>query len=254
MNRGLTLAANYTWSHATDDVTDLSFEGQEGWGNNNPFNIAGTERGLSDLDLRDRFVMSGSYEEQAFKQSHGLTRLALAGWQGNIIWIWNSGSPFSLTNNYSYPGNSLYTPAGLSPGPNRPLQIPGVNPRLSHRTINEWFNPLAFETPQFGQPGNTPRNSLTGPTFEHADISIFKNFFITERFNLEFRAEAFNVTNTVGYFVPNDQNDHATTNAVGVNPAITGAALVPGSGFAQIVSVNPGYVPRELQFALKLKF
>jgi hypothetical protein len=252
MSRGFTMNANYTWSHAIDDVTDLSFEGQEGWGNNNPFNIAGTETGSSDLDLRNRFVMSGSYEEQAFKHAHGLTRLALAGWQGNIIWIWNAGSPFSLTNNYSYPGNSLYTPAGLSPGPNRPLQI--GNPKLAHRTINEWFNPLAFETPQFGQPGNTPRNSLTGPTFEHADVSLFKNFYVTERFNLEFRAEAFNVTNTVGYFVPNDQNDHATTNAVGVNPAITGAALVPGSGFAQIVSVNPGYVPRELQFALKLKF
>jgi hypothetical protein len=252
MSRGFTMNANYTWSHAIDDVTDLSFEGQEGWGNNNPFNIAGTETGSSDLDLRNRFVMSGNYEEQAFKHAHGLTRLALAGWQGNIIWIWNAGSPFSITNNYSYPGNSLYTPAGLSPGPNRPLQI--GNPKLAHRTINEWFNPLAFETPQFGQPGNTPRNSLTGPTFEHADLSLFKDFYVTDRFDLEFRAEAFNVTNTVGYFVPNDQNDHATTNAVGVNPAITGAALVPGSGFAQIVSVNPGYVPRELQFALKLKF
>ena len=66
------------------------------------------------------------------------------------------------------------------------------------------------------------------------------------------------MTNTVGYFVPNDQNDHATTNAVGTNPlSINPAAppaLVPGSGFAQIVSVNPGYVPRELQFAFKLKF
>jgi hypothetical protein len=252
LSHGLTVNANYTWSHAIDDVTDLSFEGQEGWGNNNPFNIAGTETGSSDLDLRNRFVMSGSYVEQAFKNAHGLTRLALAGWQGNIIWIWNAGSPFSITNNYSYPGNSLYTPAGLSPGPNRPLQI--GNPKLAHRTINQWFNPLAFETPQFGQPGNTPRNSLTGPTFEHADLSLFKDFYVTDRFDLEFRAEAFNVTNTVGYFVPNDQNDHATTNAVGVNPAITGAALVPGSGFAQIVSVNPGYVPRELQFALKLKF
>ncbi len=252
-DKGITISSNYTWSHAIDDVTDLSFEGQEGWGNNNPFNIAGTETGNSDLDLRNRFVFSGTYEEQAFKHAHGLTRLALAGWQGNIIWIWNAGSPFSITNNYSYPGNSVYggTP-GLSPGPNRPLQI--GNPKLAHRTINQWFNPLAFETPVFGQQGNTPRNSLTGPTFEHADVSVFKDFLMTERFNLEFRAEAFNVTNTVGYFVPNDQNQHATTNATGVNPAITGAALVPGSGFAQIVSVNPGYVPRELQFALKLKF
>ncbi len=256
LSQGLTVSTNYTWSHAIDDVTDLSFEGQEGWGNNNPFNIARTETGSSDLDLRNRLVMSGTYEEQAFKNAHGLEKLALGGWQANIIWIWNAGSPFSITDNYTGQGNSLYGPAGLSPGPNRPLQI--GNPKLAHRTINEWFNPLAFETPLDGQPGNTPRNSLTGPTFEHADVSLFKTFPLVGRFNLEFRAEAFNVTNTVGYFVPNDQNDHATTNAVGTNPlSINPAnppALVPGSGFAQIVSVNPGYVPRELQFALKLKF
>jgi hypothetical protein len=258
-SRGLTVNSNYVWSHAIDDATDLSFEGQEGWGNNNPFNIAATEMGSSDLDLRNRFVMSGSYELQAFKNAHGLKRLALAGWNSSIIWIWNAGSPFSITDNYTGQGNSLYGPAGISPGPNRPLQI--GNPKLAHRTINQWFNPLAFETPLDGQPGTTPRNSLTGPTFEHADISLFKNFFITERVGLEFRAEAFNVTNTVGYFVPNDQNAHATTNAVGTNPLSlitpqnpTPGNLVPGSGFAQIVSVNPGYVPRELQFALKLKF
>lgn len=256
MSHGLTIASNYTWSHAIDDVTDLSFEGQEGWGNNNPFNIAGTETASSDLDLRNRFVFSGSYELQAFKNAHGVKRLALAGWQSNIIWIWNAGSPFSITDNYTGQGNSLYGPAGISPGPNRPLQI--GDPHVAHRTINQWFNPLAFETPLNGQPGTTPRNSLTGPTFEHADVSLFKTFYLTERFGLEFRAEAFNVTNTVGYFVPNDQNQHATTNAVGTNPlSINPAAppaLVPGSGFAQIVSVNPGYVPRELQFAMKLKF
>jgi hypothetical protein len=258
-SKGITISSNYTWSHAIDDVTDLSFEGQEGWGNNNPFNIAATETASSDLDLRNRFVFSGSYEEQAFKNAHGLTRLALAGWQGNIIWIWNAGSPFSITDNYTGQGNSLYGPAGLSPGPNRPLQI--GNPHVAHRTINQWFNPLAFETPLNGQPGNTPRNSLTGPTFEHADVSVFKDFLLTQRFALEFRAEAFNITNTVGYFVPNDQNQHATTNAVGTNPLSTISTtnpvpgpLVAGGGFAQIVSVNPGYVPRELQFALKVKF
>jgi hypothetical protein len=177
-----------------------------------------------------------------FKNAHGLTKLALGGWQGNIIWIWNAGSPFSITDNYTSLGNSLYGPAGIAPGPNRPLMVPGQNPKLGHRTINEWFNPAAFVIPAPGQPGNTPRNSLTGPTFEHADVSLFKQFDLIGRTNLEFRAEAFNVTNTVGYFVPNNQNDHATTNNVG------------GGGFAQIVSTNPGYLPRTLQFALKLKF
>ena len=105
--------------------------------------------------------MSGTYEEQAFKNAHGLEKLVLGGWQANIIWIWNAGSPFSITDNYTGQGNSLYGPAGLSPGPNRPLQI--GNPKLAHRTINQWFNPLAFETPLDGQPGNTHATASPAP-------------------------------------------------------------------------------------------
>ena len=248
LSQGLTITSNYTWSHAIDDVTDLSLEGQEGWGNLDPFDIARYETASSDLDLRNRFVFAGNYELPFLKSSKGLTRLALAGWQANSIWIWNAGSPFSITDNYTGLGNSIY--GGIGGGPTRPLQV--GDPHLGGHTINQWFNPQAFVVPQKGQFGNTPRNSLTGPTFEHFDLSIFKDFLLTERFNLEFRAESFNLTNTVGYFVPNNQNDHATTNAVGSYNA--SGVVVPGSGLAQIVSTNPAYVPREIQFALKLKF
>jgi hypothetical protein len=250
LSAGLTINANYTWSHAIDDVTDLSLEGQEGWGNLDPFDIAGFERGSSDLDLRNRFVFASTYALPFYKDAHGITGIALGGWQTNAIWIWNSGSPFSITDNYTSIGNSIYS--GIGGGPTRPLQV--GDPHAGGHKINQWFNPLAFETPQLGQFGNTGRNTLNGPQYQHFDFSIFKEFALYERFHLEFRAESFNLTNTPAYFVPNNQNDHATTNAVGVNPAITGAPLVPGNGFAQIVSTNPSYTPRQLQFALKLKF
>jgi hypothetical protein len=106
--------------------------------------------------------------------------------------------------------------------------------------------------PQPGQFGNTSRNSLTGPTFEHFDFSVFKTIAFGEKYNLELRAESFNLTNTAGYFVPNNQNDHATTNAVG--GYVSTGLPTPGSGFAQIVSTNPSYVPRELQLAAKFRF
>ncbi len=248
LSAGLTITSNYTWSHAIDDVTDLSLEGQEGWGNLDPFNIAKYETGSSDLDLRNRFVFAGNYDLPFFKKANGLKRLLLGGYQANAIWVWNAGSPFSITDNYTGLGNSVY--GGIGGGPTRPLQI--ANPHTNGHTINQWFNPLAFEVPQPGQFGNTSRNSLTGPTFEHIDLSVFKNILITEKYNLELRAETFNLTNTAGYFVPNNQNDHATTNAVG-NYVATGAPT-PGNGFAQIVSTNPGYVPRQLQLAVKFKF
>ena len=250
LSAGLTVTSNYTWSHAIDDVTDLSLEGQEGWGNLDPFNIAKYETGSSDLDLRNRFVFAGNYELPFFKTSTGLKRILLGGFQTNAIWIWNAGSPFSITDNYTGLGNSVY--AGIGGGPTRPLQI--GDPKAGGHTINQWFNPLAFEVPLRGQFGNTSRNSLTGPTFEHFDLSVFKDILITEKYNLELRAETFNLTNTAGYFVPNNQNDHPTTNAVGANATASGGVLTPGQGFAQIVSTNPGYVPRELQLAVKFKF
>ncbi len=250
LSRGLTLTANYTYSHALDDVTDLSLEGQEGWGNLDPFDISAFEYGSSDLDLRNRFVAAFTYELPKIGHANAIEKIALNGWQTNGILVWNSGSPFSITDNYSYPGNSIYS--GIGGGTTRPLQI--GDPHLAHRGISEWFNRAAFETPQLGQFGNTPRNSLTGPDFKHFDFSIFKDFALTERYNLEFRAESFNLSNTPGYFVANNQNDFATTNEVAVNPAITGAPLAPSAAFAQITTTNPSYVPRELQFALKFQF
>ncbi len=250
LSAGLTVTSNYTWSHAVDDVTDLSLEGQEGWGNLDPFNIAQYETASSDLDLRNRFVFAGNYELPFFKTSTGLKRILFGGFQTNAIWIWNAGSPFSITDNYTGLGNSIYH--GIGGGPTRPLQI--ADPKAGGHTIQQWFNPRAFEVPLPGQFGNTSRNSLTGPTFEHFDLSVFKNILITEKYNLELRAETFNLTNTAGYFVPNNQNDHATTNAVGANASTSGGVPTPGVGFAQIVSTNPGYVPRELQLAVKFKF
>jgi hypothetical protein len=248
LSQGLTITSNYTWSHAVDDVTDLSLEGQEGWGNLDPFNISKYETGSSDLDLRNRFVFAGNYELPFYKTGSGFKRALLGGFQTNAIWIWNSGSPFSITDNYTGLGNSIY--GGIGGGPTRPLQI--GNPHLNGHTINQWFNPLAFEVPQPGQFGNTSRNSLTGPTFEHFDFSVFKTIAFGEKYNLELRAESFNLTNTAGYFVPNNQNDHATTNAVG--GYVSTGLPTPGSGFAQIVSTNPSYVPRELQLAAKFRF
>ena len=248
LSRGLTVTSNYTWSHAIDDVTDLSLEGQEGWGNLDPFAIAQYETASSDLDLRNRFVFAGNYALPFFENSKGLTKLLLGGFQTNAIWVWNSGSPFSITDNYTGLGNSIY--GGIGGGPTRPLQI--GDPHQGGHTIAQWFNPRAFEVPQPGQFGNTSRNSLTGPTFEHIDLSVFKEIPLHERYNLELRIETFNLTNTAGYFVPNNQNDHPTTNAVG--GYVSTGLPTPGSGFAQIVSTNPSYVPRELQLAAKFKF
>jgi hypothetical protein len=235
---GLTVAANYTYSHSIDDATTLSYEGQEGFGNADPFAIGRFERGNSDLDLRHRFVGSATYEVPFGKSFSGAKKIALAGWQANTVLIWNSGSPFTITDNFTGFGNSVFN--GIGGGPTRPNQIAPAT--LSNPGIAEAFNTNAFVIPPLGTIGNTRRNSLYGPQFRHFDLSIFKDFALTERAKLEFRAESFNLTNTPNYFVANNQNDAPTTNAV------------QGSGFGKIVTTNPNYTPRALQFALKLLF
>jgi hypothetical protein len=237
-SNGLTVAANYTYSHSIDDATTLSYEGQEGFGNADPFAIGRFERGNSDLDLRHRFVGSATYEVPFGKSFSGAKKIALSGWQANTVLIWNSGSPFTITDNFTGFGNSVFN--GIGGGPTRPNQIAPAT--LSNPGIAEAFNTNAFVIPTLGTIGNTRRNSLYGPQFRHFDLSIFKDFPLTERAKLEFRAESFNLTNTPNYFVANNQNDAPTTNAV------------QGSGFGKIVTTNPNYTPRALQFALKLLF
>jgi len=109
--------------------------------------------------------------------------------------------------------------------------------------VSQFYNPLAFANPaaattigqsDYGPLGGGP-TQVTGPPFRRMDFSLFKQFPIRERFKLEFRAEAFNLTNTPNFALPSNLNFQDLTN------------------FGQITSTrdNPDD-PRELQFALKL--
>ena len=143
-----------------------------------------------------------------------------------------SGSPFTaeLANG----------PATINSGPGgnvRPYLV--GNPKLASGVQSrvDWFNVAAFATPgNDGTPaytfGNAGRNILRGPDLANLDFSLFKNFRITERVKLTFRAEFFNLTNHTDFGPPNPATDTAQ------------AGIITG----QIEN------PREVQFALKLLF
>jgi len=244
-SKGITIGSNYTWSHSIDDTTTLSFEGQEGWGNANPFNIHALERSNSDLDLRHRFVAYTTYELPFGKGFSGMKKMALGGWQTNAVLVWNSGSPFTITDNFTN-NNTVFGGGVGAATPDRPNQIAPAS--VPNPSIAQWFNPNAFVIPDPGVIGNTPRNSLFGPHFRHFDFSLFKDFQVKESLKLQLRAEFFNLTNTPSYFVANNQNSDATTNKV---PA---AGQPPDPSFGRIVRTNPNYTPRAIQLAFKLLF
>ncbi|MBO0720730.1 MAG: hypothetical protein J2P41_07905, partial [Blastocatellia bacterium] len=88
---------------------------------------------------------------------------------------------------------------------------------------------------QLGTVGSEGRNVLSGPHFRHFDASFAKDFKVTERWTMQFRAESFNLTNTPNFNLP----------AATVNSPAT---------FGTISSTRPGSTPRDFQFGLRLSF
>jgi hypothetical protein len=223
--RGLTVNANYTWAHGIDDASTFS-NGYAAGVYLNPLAIGSYDRGNSDLDIRSRFVAAFNYELPFAKSFQGVMKQAFSGWQVNTIAVWQTGLPFTITD--SSPQANL----GPSVASDRPNVVD--SPYLSNPTISRWFNTAAFRPQTFGTYGNVGRNTQYGPSQRRVDLSLFKDFALREFGTLQFRAEAYNLTNTPSFGNPNG--------ALG-NPA-----------FGTISAINLASTPRQLQFALKLQF
>jgi hypothetical protein len=247
--KGLAFDANYTWSKALSDITGFSEQGDQGWSNALPTNIRATDYGTAEDEIHNRFALSLNYQEQWGKEFTGIKKAFLAGWETNTIAVWQSGKPFSIVNNGSGTADSQLEADGKlhsyenfavpqnGGGSDRPNTI--GNPNLSHKTLTEFFNTAAFAPQPLGTIGNTQRNSLTGPHFRHVDLSVFKDFPVTHQVNVQFRVEAFNISNTPSFFIANNNS---------------GNQELGNGSFGTISATDPNYTPREVQFVLKVQF
>ena len=251
--KGFAVDANYTWAKALTDISSYSQQGDQGWAHALPTNIRATEYGPADTDLQNRFALSFNYELQYGKEFTGIKKLALSGWQTNMIAQWQSGKVFSIengggiqspTNNdtaleadnqiHSYGNRAVPQNAG---GNDRPNTI--SDPRLGHKTLTAFFNTASFVPQPLGTIGNTQRNSMFGPHFRDVDLSLFKNFAVAERATVQFRVEAFNISNTPNFFIANNNSSNAQ---------------LGNANFGAITQTDPNYNPREYQFVLKVLF
>jgi hypothetical protein len=246
--KGLAFDANYTWAKALSDITGFSEQGDQGWSNALPTNIRATEYGIAEDDIQNRFALSLNYELQYGKSFTGIKKAFLSGWDANTIAVWQSGKPFSIINSGSNQDQAIEADGLLHGYGNRAVPQNGggndrpdtiKDPRLGHHTLSEFFDTTAFAPQPLGTIGNTQRNSLFGPHFRHVDLSLFKNFPVTERVNLQFRAEAFNISNTPNFFIANNNSG---------NQSFGNAA------FGSISATDPNYTPRQYQFVLKVQF
>jgi outer membrane receptor protein involved in Fe transport len=222
---GLTYLIAYTWSKSIDLGCSGAF-GAEGCTIQNPYD-AKADRSVSGFDVTHIFSGSVVYQlpfgrGRQFNPGNSVASYVVGGWQINSIVNLNSGTPYYVTysGDLANTGNTFVK-----------ANVVG-NPTPAQRTPAEWINPAAFATPAPYTFGTMGRNSLRSDWNKNLDLSLFRTFPIYERLNLEFRAEAFNLTNTAVFAAPNN-----VINA-------------PNLG----VVTSTANTPRELQLALKLNF
>ena len=204
VTKGLNFRANFTWAKALDNS---SFP-VGGYSGNCPNTQSQAFRpdadySLSCQDIKYRFSFNGGYAlpigqgRALFGGVGGLTGKLLSGWQLTGIVTWQTGLPFSPLDGFN---NSQDGNTGT---PDRASWNPNFSGTLYPKTVQEWFNPNAFMLSRAGTYGNAGRNVLSGPGLADGDVSLSKETKLSERYNLTFRAEFFNVLNHANFGLPN---------------------------------------------------
>jgi hypothetical protein len=196
-NRGFAYQVAYTWSKAID-IGSSGWYGVEGQSVQDPYHF-NNDRSVSGFDLTHVFTVNTLYElpfgtGKKFNTGKRTVDYLMGGWQVNAIGSGRSGQPYNL----SVPGDSANTG---NTGYLRPNLI--GNASNSNPTRQKWFNTAAFAAPAAYTFGNLGRYALRSSTFSNIDLSVFREFRFLESRSLEFRAEAFNLTNTTILGVPN---------------------------------------------------
>ncbi len=198
-NSGFSVNGSYTWSKLMDNVTG-SFSGQTlsgtGFQDNNNLSL---ERSVSSLDIPQRFVAGYVWELPMGTGKKIFTgpvsgRFA-GGWQIQGITTYSSGEVLGVTTS-----NNTTDSQGGGQRPN----WNAVNPALSNPSVGEWFNTSVFSQPATYTYGNVARtlSTLRASPAQNWDFSVLKNTVLKESWTLQFRAEFFNLFNTVQFGPP----------------------------------------------------
>lgn len=141
----------------------------------------------------------------------------------------------------------------------RPDLVPGVDPYQHGSDKRLYLNPAAFAMPAPGTYGNLARNALRGPGLVQLDLTLHKRFLFSEKMNLEFRAEIYNILNRANF--SNPPSSLANALGTGSNQIQPGQAFTPaaaGGSFGVISSTVEKTVGlgagRQIQLSLRLNF
>ena len=231
LSHGLSLEAGYTYGKSIDDGSGLQGTSQA----QNVYDI-GAERALSDFDIRQRFVLSNTWEiplgPGRRELASGAAGRVFGGWRASNILTFQTGQPLTAVLSTALSGTD-------SNGTDRPDMVANPNLPAFERNPSHWFNTGALVSPPmyfdslgaFSILGNEGRNVITGPGFSDWDLSLARRFRLTEHDALVFRSDFFNLANHPNFDRP--------------------GLIVGTSDFGVVTSAEKA---REVQFALRLEW
>ncbi len=235
MSHGLQAEVSFTWSK-TEDTTSGSFAGDNFAGDLNP-TIPWWDlkiiKGLSDFNVSRNLVVNLLWQVPTPASLHGPVGFIAKGWELGGILNLSDGVPvwpFTIAGDIS--GQLMSEPYAIL---DRVAGCPLTFPSSGRHGSLQYINPACFTSPAFNVLGNTGRNIIVGPGLVNLDYSMVKNTKIpkiSESFNVQFRAEFFNILNRANFAPPVANLD------------------VLAGGFGQL-SPSTQTPSREIQFGLK---
>jgi hypothetical protein len=230
LSKGLQFLGAYTYGHALAN-TGTTLSGSTGFGILDPRNYSSSYSNAA-WDIRHNCVGSFLYElpfgrgkSYGANMSRALDLIA-GNWQMNGVLTFHTGVPFTIRSNGC---QGIWNTC-------MPDLVPGKNPNdapASGQSPDHWFDTTAVTAPAPLTGGNLGLQSNYAPPTRSVDFSIFKDFRITERFRMEFRAETFNIANTPQYSTPDNNRQD--------------------SNFGVVTSSQAGS-ERHVQFELRMRF
>jgi hypothetical protein len=239
LSKGLQTVASYTWSHSIDDQ---SFNTGANSQDPRTFNPK-LERGSSDFDVRHSFSGAVTYDIPNARLGRA-GKIFLNDWAVDGIVSAHTALPIDISTGTSLPG------AGGSSSITRPDVVPGQPFYLSGSAFpgGKALNPKAFARPPSGKQGDLGRNVLRGFGAWQIDTALRRQFDLTEKVKLGFRAEFFNVFNHPNFA---NFNSRLSQPNFGVSTSTLASSLSASGGLSQLYQFGG---PRSIQFGLKLNF
>ncbi|MBI4891964.1 MAG: TonB-dependent receptor [Acidobacteria bacterium] len=204
LSQNFSMGAHYTWSTFIDlasEVFNPSNAGevavsQDSYNRN-------SDRGRSTYDRPQRFSINGVYELPFMREQKGVLGRIVGGWQVSGFLTFQAGAPFSALNGadpgFRLSGIDALVGNAIRPNVNTTLDLSSMSVReILNNGGRTLFSPVTAANPI----GNAGRNILRAKGIQNLDLSITKNFKISESNNLQYRCEFYNSTNTRNYGIP----------------------------------------------------